>query len=324
MKRSLLSLVLCITLISTFTFIVHKNQTKKEKQTKDFYMITFLSGIEYWKGAYQGFSEKGKSLGVNTHYTGSIQYDINQEVTILEQVLSKKPAGIAISCANPNAFSNSINKAISMGIPIVTFDADSPSSNRFSYLATGNEKAGAIAAETLANLMEPTGGEIAIMTLPEQENHEQRLQGFINKIKRNYNNIKIVQIGNCKGDSIESAKLVASFLQIHPNIRGIFCSDANSGVGAATAVTEAKLQGKVKIVGFDTDQGTLGAIKTGVINATISQNTYKMGSTAMDFLYNLSDPNFIKAKDKVYDIPYFVDTGVTVITDKNVDKYLNN
>lgn len=324
------SLVLSISIVFTIvlSLIIHVSKynspSNELKISKDYYMVTFLSGIEYWKGSYSGFSEKGKELGVNTFFTGSTQYDINQEVTILEQIISKKPAGIAISCANPNAFTNSINKAIAMGIPVVTFDADSPSSNRFSYLSTSNEKAGAIAAETLAGLLGPSGGEIAVMTIPAQENHEQRVQGFINKITRNYKSMKIVQIGNCNGDTIESAKIISSYLQIHPNIKGIFCTDANSGVGAATAVKEANLEGKVKIIGFDTDQGTLGAIKNGVINATIAQNTYKMGYSAMDFLYKLSDPEFFNSKEQVSKIPDFVDTGVTVITEKNVDSYLYN
>lgn len=52
----------------------------------------------------------------------------------------------------------------------------------------------------------------------------------------------------------------------HPNIKGIFCTDALGGVGAATAIKEANKVGKVKIVSFDTDKETLDLIKQGVID----------------------------------------------------------
>ena len=90
------SLVLSISIVFTIvlSLIIHifkyNSPSSELKISKDYYMVTFLSGIEYWKGSYSGFSEKGKELGVNTFFTGSTQYDINQEVTILEQIISNK------------------------------------------------------------------------------------------------------------------------------------------------------------------------------------------------------------------------------------------
>lgn len=67
--------------------------------------------------------------------------------------------------------------------------------------------------------------------------------------------------------------MLSGFLQAHPQIKGVFCTDATSGVGAATAVKKANQVGKVKIVSFDTDKGTLDAIKSGIISASIAQGT---------------------------------------------------
>ena len=75
-------------------------------------MITFLSGIEYWKGVYRGMESAGNLLHVKTVYTGAPQYDINQEVTTLEQVIAKKPAGILITSMNPVALTPAINQAV--------------------------------------------------------------------------------------------------------------------------------------------------------------------------------------------------------------------
>ncbi|GMA50908.1 hypothetical protein GCM10025857_22650 [Alicyclobacillus contaminans] len=114
-----------------------------------YYMITFLSGIEYWKGVLAGAKEAAKDLHVNVVYTGAPQYDINQEATTLQQVIAKKPAGILITSINEKALTPYINQAIQAGIPVIAFDSDAPSSQRYSYLGTSNVEAGQTAADYL-------------------------------------------------------------------------------------------------------------------------------------------------------------------------------
>lgn len=295
------------------------------QKNEEYYMITFLSGMEYWKGSYKGFEDAGKLYGIKTIYTGGIQYDVNQQVTVLEQVIAKKPAGIAISCMNPDAFATPIKNAIDSGIPVVTFDADSPNSGRYSFLATDNEAAGYSAAQVLDKQIGDEGGDVAIITLPTQQNHEQRVEGFKKALETEYKNLKIVEIGNGKSDQTEAARVLAGFLQLHPNIKGVFCTDATSGVGAATAVKEANKVGQVKIVSFDTDRGNLDSIKSGVISASIAQGTYVMGYQSLNFLYQLRHGLINPVDDwkskKINPLPSFVDTGVSIVTKENVDSF---
>jgi ribose transport system substrate-binding protein len=323
-------LMLCSALIGCS----NPNKNSEDKNVKspliggkneEYYMVTFLSGMEYWKGCYKGFEDAGKMYGVKTIYTGGLQYDINQEVTALEQVIAKKPAGIAITCINPNALAIPIKNAINSGIPVVTFDADSPESGRYSFLGTDNEAAGIIAAKALNEQIGSQGGEVAIITLPAQKNHDERVEGFKKTLDEKYKKLKLVQVGNGRSDQAESAKVIAGVMQAHPNIKGIFCTDATSGVGAAAAIKEAGKVGQVKIVSFDTDKGTLDAIKAGVISASISQGTYSMGYQSMNFLYQVKH-GLVKSTDNREDkdrnpLPYLVNTGVSIVTKENADSF---
>lgn len=330
-----LYLIMMITFALLLTGCVNREKTQNQSenilrgdQSEEYYMVTFLTGIEYWKGCKKGFEDAGYLYGVKTVFTGGLQYDVNQEVTALEQIIAKKPAGIAVSCMNPDALKVPINEAIAAGIPVVTFDADSPNSKRYSFLGTGNEPAGEIAAKALSEQLGPVGGEVAIITLPAQQNHMERVMGFKNAIASTYKNLKIVQIGNGKGDQVETAKVLSSFLQAHPNIKGVFCTDATSGVGAATAVKEANKVGKVRIVSFDTDKGTLDAIKSGVISASIAQGTYIMGYQSLNFLFHskhgLANPVEGWKVKGINPLPVYVDTGVSIVTKSNVDSFYTN
>lgn len=335
MKRSkkLLSLLLSSVLACSFVFTgcnsgaSGSNGSKAALQgdkSEEYYMVTFLSGIEYWKGCFKGFEDAGKNYGVKTIYTGAPQYDVNQEVTVLEQIIAKKPAGIAVTCMNPDALAAPIKKAMDSGIPVVTFDSDSPKSGRYSFLSTGNEAAGTMAAKALSEQIGGSG-DVILITLPGQLNHDERAQGFKDALSKTYKNIKLVATGNGKGDQTEAAKVTAGFLQSNPNVKGIFCTDATSGVGVATAVKEAGKAGQVKIVSFDTDKGTLDSIKSGVISASIAQGTFNMGYWSLNYLFqlnhNLINPVDGWKKKNINPLPPTVDTGVNIVTKSNVDSF---
>lgn len=322
MKKILLVVCLVLVLASTIGFAAANPFAGSQKE--EYYMVTFVSGIEYWKGCFKGMEDAAKLLGVKTIYTGTPTVEVNQEATVLEQVIAKKPAGIAVTCVNPDGMKAPIAKAIAAGIPVVTFDADSPVSGRYCYLGTSNYNAGATAARYLGKLIGGQG-EVAVTTNIGQLNQEERKNGFIETLAKEYPNIKNVAVGNDMNDQTKAATNVAGFLQAHPELKGIFCTNALGGVGAGAALREAKAVGKVKVVSFDTDKGTLDLIKEGVISASMAQGTWNMGYWSMMFLYNVKH-NLIKPvvgwKTKgINPLPGVVDTGTNVVTKDNLDSF---
>ena len=67
------------------------------------------------------------------------------------------------------------------------------------------------------------------------------------------------------------------------------CIDSTGGIGAATALREAGMEGQVKIISMDTDQETLSLIKDGVIDATLAQNTQLMSYYGVQVLYSVNN-----------------------------------
>ena len=59
-----------------------------------YYMITFVSGVEYWFPVYEMMKQAGQQLGVDTVYTGTPEYDLTKQLAVFEQSLAKNPKGI--------------------------------------------------------------------------------------------------------------------------------------------------------------------------------------------------------------------------------------
>ena len=286
-----------------------------------YYMITFLSGAEYWIGCFNGFKAAGDSFGVTTVYTGAAEYDIGKQVTALEQVAGQKPAGIGISCVNADGLVEPINAAIDAGIPVIGFDSDSPASKRLTFLCVDNEVAGYEAGKKTVEVMKT--GKIAVLERIGQEALDKRVKGYKRAIADSAGAMEIVASADADGDEAKAATAVASMIQADPDITCVFASTGIEAIGAATAVKES---GKdIKVVSFDADKPVLDLIKEGTIIFTLYENTYSMGFWTMTMLYDvahgiINPPTGWKEAGRS-PLPPYVNTGINIIDKANADLF---
>ncbi|WP_309090608.1 substrate-binding domain-containing protein [Domibacillus sp.] len=282
-----------------------------ESLDEKYVMVTFQAGIDYWKPAIKGFEDAAEELGVSIEYKGAPQVDAYEQITVLEQVIARKPAGIAISAVDAEKLNPTIKQAVEAGIQVVLFDADAPKSGAASFLGTDNKEAGAEAAHKLASLMDEKG-KTAVITAPGQLNLQERTKGFTEAMKQHYPNMQVVAVENGRRDEKTARQAVLNLFKQHPDIGGFFSTEANAGAGIAQA---ARADGRdVKIVGFDTYKTTLDLIQSGEIDAAIAQGTWEMGYQSLHFLVQLH-------QDPDSSIPARVNTGVTVVTKENAASY---
>ena len=281
------------------------------KAEDEYYMVSFLSGIDYWKHCFKGMEEAANALGVNAKYTGQTDADVAGQVAVLEQVIAKNPKGIAVTCVNSTALADTINDARAKGISVVTFDSDSPTADRQSYLSTGNLDAGKTAAEFLVPLCN-NKGKIAVLYTVGAENSEARVQGFEKWCAENAPDVEIVKV-NDAGDTTAAVDNMNAALQANEDLVGLFCVDGIAGTAGPTAVAESKKD--LHVLAFDVDVAILDKVKNGEIDGTVAQGMYNMGFWSMMFLF--TDANGLSDKA----LPGYVDTGVAIVTAENVDDY---
>ncbi|MEW4368401.1 substrate-binding domain-containing protein [Paenibacillus kandeliae] len=304
-------------------------QGMKGDINEKYVMITFQSGIEYWKSGLKGFEDAAEALDVSVEYQGSMRYDAREQALVVEQAIAKKPAGIAISAIDSPLLVQAVNKAVDQGIPVVMFDAEAPGSKSYSFLATDNRNAGILAADQMADR---TGGsgQIAIITLGNQQNHKDRTAGFEEQIKQRHPNMKIIAVENDQGDAMMAQQQMTRILNQYPQLSGVFITEATgvSGVGAAVQQwiqSPGHMQkDKPVIISFDTNKETLDMIRSGTIDATIAQGTWNMGYWSLQYLFHLHHGLTVPAPSLsgiVSPVPVRVDTGVSVVTQDNVGDY---
>jgi ribose transport system substrate-binding protein len=266
------------------------------------------------KGAQAQAEILSRELGVEivVDYMPPSIVDVVEQTAILEQAAKSRPSGIAVDPVDAVGHMTAITRIRDQGIPMVLFDSPSPDA---SITSVGNNFAqqGIIAAERLAELIGYAGKVAVMQGYPTAPNHRERYEAQMAVLGR-YPNITIVD-GGIDNDDIETARQRASaVLESHPDLSGYLCCDASGPIGIATAIKQAGKVGKVKVVSMDGIKPILDAIKEGVIEASSATIPRTQGSMSVLMLWQASLGGRM---------PQAIDTGIDVITQENVDVYLD-
>lgn len=267
------------------------------------------------QGATQKASElsAGGSVQVNILYIGSVTSDAAEQVRVIEDAIARKVDAIAISCNDPTACIDPINKAVAAGIPVMTWDSDSPQSDRFTYLGVDNFLAGQTAADLLVGAMGEEG-KVAVLTgVPGALNLEERVRGFRDGM-RAYPNIEIVTTVVSNDDINTGVKVVEETMQAHPDLNGWFFVGmwplfANRG--SMPLWESAAINGEIKTVAFDTLPIELDLLRTGYLSGLVGQKYWGWGYDTVQILYE----HIIHDKD----YPTFISSGMDIVTENNID-----
>jgi len=265
------------------------------------------------KGARAQAAILSRELGIEivVDYMPPSVAGVVEQNLILEKAAMSSPSGIAVDPVDALGHMTSINHIRDDGIPVVLFDSPSPDA---SITSVGNNfsQQGIIAAERLVKLIGGAGKVAVMRGYPTAPNHKERYEAQLAILKK-YPEITVVD-GGTDNDDIETARQQAALvLQSHPDLSGYLCCDASGPIGIATAIKQAGKAGKVKVVSMDGIKPILDAIKEGVIDSSSATIPRMQGSMSVLMLWQAS---------LGIHMPQAIDTGIDVITQENVDRYL--
>jgi ribose transport system substrate-binding protein len=290
----------------------------------DYVFLSIVTQVPFWADHRQALKDVGELLGVKTEFTGPLDFDTAAQARQLDELIARKPAGLMIFPGDANALADGINRAADAGIPVAMIIGDVPQSKRVTHLGISNKDAGRAGGEMLAGAIGGKG-KVLLGTFPSPATLE-RVEGYKAVFAEKYPDIEVVDTVNDKADPSFAPSAYAQALQAHPDVAGIGGTDGDSGKGAAIAVTEAGLVGKVKIVAMDRNDDMLPYIKDGTIHGSIGQKSYVEAFLAVHLLKWLNDGAIKMVGDAkaagINVLPEEVVTGVVQITKDNVAAFI--
>jgi ribose transport system substrate-binding protein len=249
----------------------------------------------YWRLIANGASASAKENNVDLDLLMPEEEENVEEQTKLLKALDLDECdGVAISPLDVAGQSPLID-GIAEDVLVVTFDSDAPDTKRISYIGTSNMQAGRRAGRLVREAI-PQGGKVvvAIANLT-KDNMIERRAGLDEVMRGPGENAAEAGDGSYEvldylvdeGDADRSRELVAKALEDNEDVACLVGLNAFHGPILLEVVKKADKQGKVAIIAFDEEAGTLAGVESGDIYATVVQDPYRYGYEAVKSLATL-------------------------------------
>lgn len=210
-----------------------------------------------------------------------------------------------------------INKAVDSGIPVFNFIAEgSKPSKRLAFLGQDAYAAGQLAGQTIEKITSGNGKVGVITGVFGATQHENRMNGALDYIKDKVPGIQIVGKYENRDKAETAYSLTKDMLTAHPDLKVVYVT-AGGPFGAAKAIQDMGLTGKVGVVCYDHIPDNLKYVKTGEIVAAIAQDPFGQGFDSCVYLYNYLVAGQKPEKD-------FIPVKLDVVTPENVKEMYPN
>jgi ribose transport system substrate-binding protein len=271
---------------------------------------------DFWQYVLVGAENYGKEFPDRVHittYGPPSEADIDEQVSILENVVSTNPAAIVIASTSSDATIPALLDAQSKGIVVITIDNKLNEDCYDSFLATNNYIGGGLAAEQMVATwkelgIEPAGKVGLVNAMAGVQVLINREQGFRDKLAELAPNVVILETRFTDNDMVKSITAAEDMVSANADLIGLFGCNNVTGDGVARVIGEQGLSGKIVGIAFDSDPEEIAAIDSGALKALILQDPYGMGYKGVNYAWE-------KLTGK--EIPKEVDTGATVVTKVN-------
>ena len=275
---------------------------------------------EFWKsinaGAFKARDElAAQGIKVDVIWKGPLKEDDrDQQIQTIENFTTRRVSGIVLAPLDSQAMVRPVNNAIRAKVPVVIFDSGLKSDNYVSFVATDNYKGGVLAGQHMGKLLGGKGNVILLRYAVGSASTEEREAGFVDTLKKEFPQIKLISSDQYAGPTRESAYQASQNLlnRFGREVNGVFAPCEPPTIAMTKALRDiGKAGGKVKMIGFDSGSLSVADLKRGDVQGLVVQNPVFMGyKGVMTMVEHLQGKKVEKR----------IDTGVVLVTPENAEQ----
>jgi len=233
---------------------------------------------QFWQAVKKGAEQQAAKDGVTITFEGpATEAEVEAQMTMLTNALAKKPAALGFAALDSKAAAPVLQQFADAKIPVIAFDSGVDSDIPVTTAATDNKAAAGEAAKHMCTLI-GGAGTVGVMV------HDQtsrtgidRRDGFLDGMKTNCPNVKVLEPQYGKGDANISADIASSIIEANKDLKGIFLANEGTAIGGIKAAQQKGVAGKLVLIGFDSGTDQINAINDGTMAGAITQNPVGIG-----------------------------------------------
>lgn len=242
-----------------------------------------LIGIGYFNATSKGMQEAAKALGnVTVKTDGPTEAKIDEQIKFIDNYITSGVDGILFAANDPVAIAPVLKKALSKGIHVVGYDANSTPDAREWFV---NQAEFNGIAKAMIDSMAKEAGEdksfaivTSTFTTPNQARWIAEMWAYAQKC---HPKLKWLETVEAQEDNNLSFNQATTLINKHGDkLAGLFGMTSVATPASAEAVTKAKLCGKVAVVGLATPNAMKPYVNADCVKSVVLWNPVDLGYAA--------------------------------------------
>ena len=230
----------------------------------------------FWKSVRSGVVQAAEDLNKELDYTGNdkikVTYngpakseDIDEQVNILDEELSRYPDVIGIASIDEDACTVQFDLATENGIPIIALDSGNKYPGIQCTVKTDNQEAARTGAYNLANEIGGKGDVLVLVHDSKSETAKERLKSFQDEMTEKHPDVNVAEVVYCdklddirkqmadeyneglkegerevQKESFSDADVIQYMIERHPGLKGIFGTNDSTTMLGLHAIRQAE------------------------------------------------------------------------------------
>lgn len=219
------------------------------------------------------------------------QADPAKQASILQTLADQKVSGISVSVEEAGTIKEAIDYAVGKGVPVMTFDSDSPQSKRKVFFGTDDYECGERLAHFMGNLVKK--GKVIVQTGTEAPNLQARIKGVRDCLEKHFPEIALAEIVRCDDDQKKAVEQIAQVTQARKDVDGwiLVGGWAVFGDHGLDAIDPAR----TKVVSCDALPKAWQYVESGKCQMLLAQDLWGWGEQSVKLLMDLADGKPVQA-----------------------------
>lgn len=301
-KKWIMRAVLLVLIIGGTIFSASSHREESKKIALVLKIID--SSNDFWSSFIQGAEMAAKEYGVTlTMAAPNAETKYEEQGVLIEEAIEAKPDAVVLVPAHYTETQKYAKKIEDAGIPLILADSMMEEVNGSGVVATDNVEAGRKMGRYVAENFEEIQSIGIVGHVKGTSTATERELGFregLGELEE-----KVVDVVFCDSDYRKAYLVTKEMLERYPSINVIAGLNEYSSVGAARAVNELGLKGKVRMVGFDSSIKEVEYLEDETFSAIVVQKPLNMGYLCVEKAVRLLN------REKISEV---VDSGSVLIT----------
>ena len=210
-------------------------------------------------------------------------FDPQAIVKTLDGLDAAHTDGVAVFGPETPAIRDAIRRARQKGIGVVALVADLPSSDRDHFVGIDNVAAGRTAARLMGRFAKRSGRVLVITGSRLARDHLERRKGFDAVMAESFPDLKVVASVEGRDDPDLVKQMLPDLFDAYPDLVGVYSSAAGNP-GLISFLEEKGFQDELVVVAHELTASSRAALKSGIFDAIISQDTGHLVRSAIRLL----------------------------------------